>query len=127
LIQNGSRWLLFEFGKFFRIIKKLPVEASFRPVFSAPQKGECHGLEAKITNYGGIVLSRIASEKNEKLGDVVLWYDNLNEYIGNKPHFGALIGRYGNRIAKGRFTINAVKNGIFIESKNIKHIQKKSP
>jgi aldose 1-epimerase len=39
-------------------------------------------------------------DKNGKLGDVVLGYDTLNDYIGNTPYFGALIGRYGNRIAK---------------------------
>jgi len=68
-----------------------------------------NGLEAQITNYGGIVVSLIVPDKNGKLGDVVLGYDNLNEYIGSTPYFGALIGRYGNRIAKGRFTINGVE------------------
>jgi aldose 1-epimerase len=67
-----------------------------------------NGLEATITNYGGIVVSLTVPDKNGKLGDVVLGYDNLNDYIGNTPYFGSLIGRYGNRIAKGRFTINGV-------------------
>src|ERR1700737_1557748 len=67
------------------------------------------GLEAKITNYGGIVVSLTAPDKNGKLGDVVLGYDTLNEYIGSSPYFGALIGRYGNRIAKGRFTVDGVE------------------
>jgi aldose 1-epimerase len=64
-----------------------------------------NGLEAQITNYGGIVVSLAVPDKNGKLGDVVLGYDTLNDYIGNTPYFGALIGRYGNRIAKGRFKI----------------------
>jgi aldose 1-epimerase len=70
-----------------------------------------NGLEATITNYGGIVVSLKVPDKNGKLGDVVLGYDNLNDYIGfiNGPYFGALIGRYGNRIAKGRFTIDGVE------------------
>ena len=67
-----------------------------------------NGLEATITNYGGIVVSLTVPDKNGKLSDVVLGYDTLNDYIGNSPYFGALIGRYGNRIAKGRFTINGV-------------------
>ena len=68
-----------------------------------------NGLEAKITNYGGIVVSLTTPDKNGKLGDVVLGYDTLNSYIGSTPYFGALIGRYGNRIAKGRFTIDDVE------------------
>jgi len=68
-----------------------------------------NGLEATITNYGGIVVSLTAPDKNGKLGDVVLGYDTLNDYIGNTPYFGALIGRYGNRIAKGRFTADGVE------------------
>jgi aldose 1-epimerase len=68
-----------------------------------------NGLEATITNYGGIVVSLKAPDKNGKLGDVVLGYDTLNDYIGNTPYFGALIGRYGNRIAKGRFTVDGVE------------------
>jgi aldose 1-epimerase len=55
-----------------------------------------NGLEANITNYGGLVVSLTVPDKNGKLGDVVLGYDNLNGYIGSTPYFGALIGRYGN-------------------------------
>ena len=67
-----------------------------------------NGLAATITNYGGIVVSLTVPDKNGKLGDVVLGYDTLNDYIGSTPYFGALIGRYGNRIAKGKFTIDGV-------------------
>src|ERR1700736_6368413 len=68
-----------------------------------------NGLEATITNYGGIVVSLKVPDKNGQLGDVGLGYDTLNEYIGSSPYFGALIGRYGNRIAKGRFTVDGVE------------------
>jgi aldose 1-epimerase len=68
-----------------------------------------NGLEAEITNYGGIAVSLTVPDKNAKFGDVVLGYDNLNDYIGSSPYFGALIGRYGNRIAKGRFTVDRVE------------------
>jgi hypothetical protein len=68
-----------------------------------------NGLEATITNYGGIVVSLTVPDKNAKPGDVVLGYDMLNDHIGNTPYFGALIGRYGNRIAKGRFAVDGVE------------------
>ena len=65
-----------------------------------------NGVEANIMNYGGIVVSLKVPDKSGKLGDVVLGYDNVADYIKETPYFGALIGRYGNRIAKGQFTIN---------------------
>jgi aldose 1-epimerase len=71
--------------------------------------GNSNGLEAKITNYGGIVVSLTVPDRNGKLGDVVLGYDTLNKYIGTTPYFGALIGRFGNRIANGRFTLNGIE------------------
>jgi len=64
------------------------------------------GAEARITNYGGIVVSLKVPDRSGKLGDVVLGYDNLKDYIKANPYFGALIGRYGNRIAKGRFELD---------------------
>jgi aldose 1-epimerase len=67
-----------------------------------------NGMEARILNYGGIVQSLIVPDKNGKLGDVVLGYDDLADYRTNSPYFGALIGRYGNRIARGRFTLDGV-------------------
>lgn len=76
-----------------------------------------NGVEARIINYGGIVLSLKVPDKNGKLGDVVLGYDTLAEYEKETPYFGCLVGRYGNRIAKGKFTLNgktyslAVNNG----------------
>src|SRR5215467_8702649 len=68
-----------------------------------------HGVEAKITNYGGILVSLRVPDRNGKFDDVVLGFNNLDSYLKGHPYFGALIGRYGNRIAKGRFTLNGVE------------------
>ena len=67
-----------------------------------------HGMEAKIVNYGGIIQSLTVPDRNGKFADVVLGYDNLHDYETNNPYFGCLVGRYGNRIAKGQFTLNGV-------------------
>jgi aldose 1-epimerase len=66
-----------------------------------------HGLSAAITNYGGIVVSLLVPDRDGKLGDIVLGYDTLAEYIAKSPYFGCLVGRYGNRIARGEFTLDA--------------------
>jgi aldose 1-epimerase len=69
-----------------------------------------HGVEAKIITYGGIVVSLKVPDRNGKLDDIVLGFETLDEYVkGNNAYLGALIGRYGNRIAKGRFTLNDVE------------------
>ncbi len=64
------------------------------------------GVQARIMTYGGILVSLKAPDKNGQMGDVVLGYDNLDSYVRNSPYFGALIGRCGNRIARGRFTLD---------------------
>jgi aldose 1-epimerase len=64
------------------------------------------GSEARICTYGGIVVSLKVPDRAGQLGDVVLGYDNLNGYLEKSPFFGALIGRYGNRIANGKFTLD---------------------
>src|SRR5262245_17477924 len=65
------------------------------------------GAEAAIMTYGGIITSVRVPDRNGKLDDVVLGFETLEGYVGDPPapYFGALIGRYGNRIAKGRFTL----------------------
>ncbi len=67
-----------------------------------------HGMEAQIMTYGGIVTSLKVPDKRGKLDDVVLGYDTLDAYLKSTPYFGALIGRYGNRIAKGQFSLDGV-------------------
>ncbi len=67
------------------------------------------GMEAGICNYGGIVVWLKVPDKHGKLGDVVLGYDHLDGYLTNNPYFGCLVGRYGNRIANGQFTLDGVK------------------
>lgn len=64
------------------------------------------GAEARISTYGGIVVSLKVPDRNGRLGDVVLGYDRLEDYLKDSPYFGALIGRYGNRIANARFTLD---------------------
>ncbi|MCS7337303.1 MAG: galactose mutarotase [Verrucomicrobiae bacterium] len=66
------------------------------------------GMEAGICNYGGIVVWLKVPDKYGQLGDVVLGYDHLDGYLTNNPYFGCLIGRYGNRIANGRFVLDGV-------------------
>lgn len=61
------------------------------------------GMEVTVTNYGGIVVSLRVPDRHGKPGDVVLGYDSLAQYIASNPYFGALIGRYGNRIGGGTF------------------------
>ena len=72
-----------------------------------------HGLQATITNYGGIITSLLVPDRAGKLGDVVLGFDKLAGYQGEgplaSPYFGALIGRYGNRIKNGQFTLDGKK------------------
>src|SRR5689334_15370934 len=68
------------------------------------------GLEARITNYGGILVSLKTLDRQGSLSDIVLGFDSLAGYIANpKPHFGALIGRYANRIGGARFTLRGVE------------------
>ncbi len=67
------------------------------------------GMEVKITNYGGIVTSIKVPDRKGKIDDVALGFDNLDAYLKGHPYFGAIIGRYGNRIARGRFTIHGVE------------------
>lgn len=64
------------------------------------------GMQVKITNYGGIVTAWMAPDKNGNRSSIVLGFDSLQRYTPAVPFFGALIGRYGNRIAKGQFTLD---------------------
>jgi len=67
-----------------------------------------HGMTVKVTNYGATVTAIIVPDRNGKLADVALGYDSLEQYINaiEKPYLGAIVGRYGNRIAKGQFSID---------------------
>jgi aldose 1-epimerase len=64
------------------------------------------GMEVSITNFGGVVLSIKVPDAKGQSADVALGFDNLADYEKQGPYFGALIGRYGNRIAKGHFTLD---------------------
>jgi aldose 1-epimerase len=64
------------------------------------------GVQATITTYGGIVVTLRVPDRDGKLSDVVLGYDNLDGYLAGSPYFGAIIGRYGNRIGKGKFELD---------------------
>ncbi|MCX6896369.1 MAG: galactose mutarotase, partial [Verrucomicrobia bacterium] len=63
------------------------------------------GAEARIMTYGGIVQSLKVPDRNGKLEDIVLGYDDLAGYIKETPYFGALVGRYGNRIGGAKFVL----------------------
>src|SRR4051812_41210403 len=64
------------------------------------------GAEARILNYGGILQSLKVPDKKGNLSDVALGFDSFDLYRENAPYFGALIGRYGNRIANGKFSLD---------------------
>lgn len=76
-----------------------------------------NGMTVKITNFGAIITQILVPDRNGRMGDVVLGFDSLSGYIGENPYFGCIAGRFANRIAKGKFTLEgteytlAVNNG----------------
>jgi aldose 1-epimerase len=65
-----------------------------------------HGMQVRIITYGGIIQSITVPDRHGQFADVVLGYDSLAGYLHNVPYFGAIVGRYANRIAKGRFKLD---------------------
>jgi aldose 1-epimerase len=63
------------------------------------------GVEVQAITYGAIITSIKTPDEAGAMADIVLGFDTLDGYLGGHPYFGAIVGRYGNRIAKGRFTI----------------------
>jgi aldose 1-epimerase len=76
-----------------------------------------NGMRVRVIDYGGIIVSLEVPDRDGQVADVALGYDALEEYLEETPYFGAIIGRYGNRIAGGSFTLEgktytlAVNNG----------------
>jgi len=66
------------------------------------------GVEVCITNYGGAIVSILTPDRQGMSGDVVLGYDTLDGYLNDTSYFGSIIGRYANRIAQGRFTLQGI-------------------
>ena len=64
------------------------------------------GAKVSITNYGGTVTSIFVPDKDGKIGDVVLGFDSVGEYVEKSPYFGCITGRYANRIANGKFSLD---------------------
>ena len=77
-----------------------------------------HGVEARITNYGAIIVSLKTPDRAGNFDDITLGYDSLSGYLRDTPYFGAVVGRVGNRIARGSFTLDgvtyhlAINNGV---------------
>ena len=64
------------------------------------------GMEVKVTNYGGIITELKVPDRDGTIDDVTLGYDSIDGYLESSPYFGAIIGRYGNRIAKAQFELD---------------------
>ncbi len=68
-----------------------------------------HGMQVAITNYGGRVVSWLAPDRHGEMADVVLGFDSLDGYLHDNPYFGAIVGRYANRIGKARFMLDGME------------------
>ena len=65
-----------------------------------------NGMQVSVINQGGIITNIVVPDRDGTMADVVLGFDSLSGYLSDYPYFGAFIGRYGNRIAKGKFSVN---------------------
>jgi len=81
-----------------------------------------NGLTATITNYGAIVTSLRVPDRNGKFADIVLGFDSLAPYLERHPYFGAIVGRYGNRIARGKFTLDGIEYTLATNNNGIHHL-----
>lgn len=74
------------------------------------------GVELGVTNFGGIITSLRVPDRAGAMGDVVHGFDRWDGYLRGHPFFGALVGRYGNRIARGKFTLNGVEYSLALNN-----------
>ena len=102
----------FKINTFNLQVPMLPKASDFDTVMDGQKVGlyflkNAHGLQAAITNYGGKVVSLLVPDRTGKAADVVLGFSNIDSYLhATEPYYGALIGRYGNRIANGTCMLN---------------------
>lgn len=73
-------------------------------------------ITIKITNFGGAVTHLLVPDKNGNTGDVVLGFDKLENYLGEHPFMGVIVGRYANRIAHGKFTLNGKEHRLLVNN-----------
>ena len=112
-----------------------------REVFGKTKDGETveiftltnsHGLKARVMSWGATLVSMEVPDREGKFADVTLGFDSLDGYLGSHPYFGVIAGRYANRIAKGKFTLEgkeyalAVNNGANHLHGGIKGFDKKN-
>jgi aldose 1-epimerase len=81
-----------------------------------------NGMVVKISNYGGVISYWTAPDKDGKYEDIVLGFDSLAGYLTPPPYFGAIIGRYGNRIAKGKFKLEDKEYTLATNNNNLNHL-----
>ncbi len=74
------------------------------------------GASAKVITYGATLAELFMPDRHGKMGDIVLGFDDLQGYLGQHPYFGGTIGRYGNRIAKGKFTLDGKEYQLFLNN-----------
>ncbi|MFI6340664.1 aldose epimerase family protein [Streptomyces sp. NPDC050535] len=72
------------------------------------------GTKLKVLSYGGIVQSLEVPDRHGKYRNISLGFDNIEDYVASSPYFGALIGRFGNRIAKGRFSLDGTAHQLSV-------------
>ncbi|MCB9280878.1 MAG: galactose mutarotase [Lewinellaceae bacterium] len=65
-----------------------------------------NGLEVAVTNFGATIVKVLTPDRTGAMEDIVLGFDSVDGYVGDNPYFGAVVGRYGNRIAKGKFSLD---------------------
>ncbi len=75
-----------------------------------------NGIEVRAITYGGIIISLRVPDRHGKFDDVVLGYDSLDGYLAKTPYFGAIIGRYGNRIGNAKFTLDGVQYSLAVNN-----------
>jgi aldose 1-epimerase len=64
------------------------------------------GTQVSVINYGGIIVALNVTDRSGKTGDIALGFDRMEDYLESSPYFGSIVGRYGNRIAEGRFSLD---------------------
>ncbi|MGC9343831.1 MAG: galactose-1-epimerase, partial [Bacteroidales bacterium] len=74
------------------------------------------GMKVNITNYGGIITHLFVPDRNGNVEDIVLGFDSLEPYLKDHPYLGAIIGRFANRIAHGKFTLNGNEYKLLINN-----------